>query len=576
MRYCHPMRNLTRLLLLVVVAASMSAPVPALASAADPGGTFTDDDGIVHEGYIEALAAVGVTKGCNPPLNSKFCPQRSVTRGEMAAFLVRALDLAGTSRDYFSDDNNSIFEDSINRVAAAGITSGCGNGKYCPHRALTRGEMASFLVRAYRYPGTSADFFIDDGNSVHEGDINALAASGITRGCNPPTNTKFCPTRVLTRAEMATLIARAQKLTPRTPPPRHDNVDIDVHVHPGTDIGDLAKDSPKGTVFMIHGTHYNQTIKPRDGQQFIGADDAVLDGKGRTDYAFDGSADDVVIRNLEIRNYDSNKQRGAIDADGGDWTVEGCDIHHNAAVGVRLSSGTPTVRFNRIHHNYQLGINVPHSVNGLIEGNEISYNNFEQDYNWGWEAGGSKFWSTTNLTVRGNWSHHNHGPGLWTDHDNIGLIYENNLIEDNFANGIFHEIGYDAIIRNNTIRRNGFGHDAWLWGAGIVIASSQNVEVYGNLVEDNYNGITMTQQNRGSGEYGPYVARNNYVHDNVIIDSGLTGAAEDIAGNKIYDDNNRFENNDYYGDVGWSWRAHTHSFSEWQDFGHDDTGSYTP
>ncbi len=372
-------------------------------------------------------------------------------------------------------------------------------------------------------------------------------------------------------------MGRAEKLVPMTPPPRFEDVDIDIHAYPGDDLGDLAQDSPEGTVFMIHGTHHRQTIKPRNGQQFIGANDAVLDGDNTTDYAFDGSADDVLLRNLEIRDYDSNKQRGAIDADGGDWTVEGCDIHHNAAVGVRLSSGTPTVRFNNIHHNYQLGINVPHSVNGLIENNEVAYNNFEQDYDWGFEAGGSKFWSTTNLTVRGNWTHHNHGPGFWTDHDNIGIIYENNLVEHNFANGLFHEIGYDGIIRNNTIRYNGFGHAQWLWGGGIVIASSQGVEIYGNYLEGNYNGITITQQDRGTGEYGEYLAQDNYVHDNVIVDSGLSGAAQDIGSQAIYEPgNNRWENNDYVGDVDWNWKAHTHSFSEWQDFGHDETGSYTP
>ncbi|MCP4965276.1 MAG: hypothetical protein GY926_08565 [bacterium] len=571
------MRTFSRLLIVAAVASATLVAIPA-AQAANPGGSFTDDDQNIHEGYIEAIAAAGITTGCNPPFNSEYCPNRVVTRGQMAAFLVRALDLTSDGgKDWFTDDGDSIFESDINKLAAAGVTSGCGDGKFCPDRSLTRAEMASFLVRGYGYPSTSTDSFVDDESSIHEDAINRLRKAGVTAGCNPPVNSRYCPNSLLRRDEMATLIGRAEKLVPMNPPPRFEEVDIDKHVYPGDDIGDLAKDSPEGTVFMIHGTHNRQTIKPRDGQQFIGANDAVLDGNDTTDYAFDGSADDVLLRNLEIRNYDSNKQRGAIDADGGDWTVEGCDIHHNAAVGVRLSSGTPTVRFNNIHHNYQLGINVPHSVNGLIENNEVAYNNFEQDYNWGFEAGGSKFWSTTNLTVRGNWTHHNHGPGFWTDHDNIGIIYENNLVEHNFANGLFHEIGYDGIIRNNTIRYNGFGHAQWLWGGGIVIASSQGVEIYGNYLEGNHNGITITQQDRGSGEYGKYLAQNNYVHDNVIVDSGLSGAAQDIGSQAIYEPgNNRWENNDYVGDVDWNWEAHTHSFSGWQDIGHDTTGSYTP
>lgn len=573
------MRTLSRLLVVAAVAASSLILIPAANAdnAGTPGGTFVDDDRNIHEGFIEAIAATGITRGCNPPLNSRYCPGGTVTRGQMAAFLVRALGLTNSGgKDWFNDDNDSVFESDINKLAAANITSGCGGGGFCPDRRLTRGEMAAFLARAYKYPGGAPDAFVDDDSSIHEDSINRIREAGVTSGCNPPANTRFCPNAQLKRDEMASLIGRAARLSPLTPPPRGGDVAIDIHAYPGDNLGNLAKNNPEGTVFMIHGTHHRQTIKPRNGQQFIGADDGVLDGDNKTDYAFDGSATNVVIRNLEIRDYDSNKQRGAIDADAGNWTVEGNDIHHNAALGVRLSSGTPTVRYNKIHHNYQLGINVPHSVNGLIEGNEISYNNFENDYNWGFEAGGSKFWSTTDLTVRGNWSHHNQGPGLWSDHDNIGIIYENNLVEDNYANGIFHEIGYAGIIRNNTLRRNGFGHDAWLWGGGIVLASSQNVEIYGNHVEDNYNGITITQQDRGSGEFGSYTAKNNYVHDNVVIDSGLVGAGQDIGSNAIYESgNNRFEDNNYLGDVVFQWRAHTHSFSEWQDFGHDKNGSYT-
>jgi uncharacterized protein YbjT (DUF2867 family) len=58
-----------------------------------PGGTFVDDDGSVHEGSIEAIATEGITRGCNPPANDQFCPDDPVTRGQMAAFLVRALGL---------------------------------------------------------------------------------------------------------------------------------------------------------------------------------------------------------------------------------------------------------------------------------------------------------------------------------------------------------------------------------------------------------------------------------------------------------------------------------------------------
>ncbi|HEY6629617.1 MAG TPA: S-layer homology domain-containing protein, partial [Acidimicrobiia bacterium] len=54
-------------------------------------GTFYDDDDSVFEKAIERLAASGITQGCNPPANDRFCPEDSVTRGQMATFLKRAL-----------------------------------------------------------------------------------------------------------------------------------------------------------------------------------------------------------------------------------------------------------------------------------------------------------------------------------------------------------------------------------------------------------------------------------------------------------------------------------------------------
>lgn len=566
------MKASLRAIPVLLIAVAVLVPATA-ATALPPGGTFNDDDGNIHEGYIEAIAADGITSGCNPPKNDRFCPDRAVTRGEMAAFLVRALGLRSDGgRDWFSDDNNSPFEDSINRLAAAGITNGCDTSdrQFCPNDTITREQMAAFLVRAYDLRGsTSGNPFSDDNNSIFEESIEILRANDVTKGCNPPSNTKFCPTSPVRRDEMATFLGRASGLTPNTPPPRVDVGDVDVHIYPGDDINDIVRDHGSGTIFMIHGEHHGHEVAPRDYQVFIG-DDAVMDGDGWAEAAFESDAKGVQIYNIEIRDYDTHDWRGAVSSAGGSWLVENCEIHHNRTAGIWLQQGSPVVRNNYVHHNGRSGINIGYSKNGLVEGNEIAYNNYEAEWNWGTEAGGGKMWTNDGLVLRGNYSHHNHGPGLWSDHDNINIVYENNLIEDNYANGIMHEIGYDAVIRNNVIRRNGFGHDAWLWGAGIVIASSQNVEIYGNTIADNYNGIGMTQQNRGSGAYGEYLLRNNYAHNNTIIDSGLTGAAQDIGSNAIYSANIRFEGNSYQGDVGWHWMNGEVSWSRWQSYGHDD------
>ena len=179
---------------------------------ADDSGRFIDDDLSVHESDISELAAAGITKGCNPPLNSLFCPDGLVTRGQMAAFLVRALSLEMSSVDAFSDDGGSAFEGDINALAAAGITKGCNpplNSLFCPDGLVTRGQMAAFLVRALSLEMSSVDAFSDAGGSAFEGDINALAAAGITKGCNPPANSLFCPGDPVTRAQMASFLIRA-------------------------------------------------------------------------------------------------------------------------------------------------------------------------------------------------------------------------------------------------------------------------------------------------------------------------------------------------------------------------------
>jgi len=202
----------------------------AVAFGLPPGGTFIDDDGNLHEGNIEAIAAEGVTSGCNPPANDRYCPATTVTRGQMAAFLVRAVDLPATAIDSYHDDDASVFENDINRLAAAEITKGCNppaNDHFCPDSKVTRGQMAAFLVRAFAYTDDGGgNRFIDDNGSVFESDIDKLRTAGVTAGCNPPTNDRYCPTDDVRRDQMASLLARALDLDPIVPPPRETNCPV--------------------------------------------------------------------------------------------------------------------------------------------------------------------------------------------------------------------------------------------------------------------------------------------------------------------------------------------------------------
>lgn len=329
---------------------------------------FVDDDSSVHEADIDAIATAGITRGCNPPANDRFCPDRAVTRAELATFLVRSLELNGVqiptdAPDAFGDDDDSVHEAAIDVLAAMRITRGCqaaatggstrpvttpdgpspgpqlvdvrvgstggtdrlvfefdgpvpgydvryvdlpviadpsglpvdldgdraigirlaytsgvdlegdvtydgpdrfspgfermvevveagdfervvnwaigvddspgftvtvlddpdrilvelgpgSTASFCPEDPVTREQMAAFLVRAFRYPPADpfTDWFADDNDSQFEADIEALAAAGITLGCNPPFNDRFCPRDPVTRGQMASFLVRALDL----------------------------------------------------------------------------------------------------------------------------------------------------------------------------------------------------------------------------------------------------------------------------------------------------------------------------------------------------------------------------
>ena len=128
-----------------------------------------------------------------------------------------------TSTDAFVDDDGHVLEGAINRLAAAGITFGCNppaNNRFCPDDTVTRAQAAGFLARALSIPASSTNHFVDDNGHVLEGAINRIADRGITLGCNPPTNNRFCPNDGVTRAQMAGMLTRALGLTPMSPPPR--------------------------------------------------------------------------------------------------------------------------------------------------------------------------------------------------------------------------------------------------------------------------------------------------------------------------------------------------------------------
>ena len=206
-------RTVRRAVLCTVLVLLTAVGVVAPATAASrTSGLFADDDGDVHEASIEALAVAGITRGCGL---GRFCPDDPVTRGQMAAFIDRSVPLAGTATDWFVDDDDSIFEGSIDRLRAAAVTRGCNppaNDRFCPRDPITRGQLAVFLTTALGLSPSDRDWFVDDDASPFEASIQALRRAGVTKGCNPPANDRFCPDDPVTRGQMATFLARVLEL----------------------------------------------------------------------------------------------------------------------------------------------------------------------------------------------------------------------------------------------------------------------------------------------------------------------------------------------------------------------------
>ena len=179
-----------------------------------PGELAAVDDAGVHQPAVEALrrdvSGIFEGTGCEEGL----CPHDPLRRWEMAVWLVRFLDGTDPARQAvtrFDDVDAGVWwAPYTDRLAELGVTAGCATGplRFCPDKTVTRGEMATFLVRAFDLAAASPAGFSDTGGDTHSSSIDALAAAGVTAGCatNP---LRYCPSDSVTRAEMATFLQRA-------------------------------------------------------------------------------------------------------------------------------------------------------------------------------------------------------------------------------------------------------------------------------------------------------------------------------------------------------------------------------
>ncbi len=169
-----------------------------------------------HASAIDVMYRRGVTEGCgSDPL--RYCPDQAVTRAQMASFLARALDLGEPSESagFVDVGVGGPHASAIDVMYRRGVTEGCGSDplRYCPDQAVTRAQMASFLARALDLgePSESAGFVDVGVGGPHASAIDVMYRRGVTEGCGSDP-LRYCPDQAVTRAQMASFLARALDL----------------------------------------------------------------------------------------------------------------------------------------------------------------------------------------------------------------------------------------------------------------------------------------------------------------------------------------------------------------------------
>jgi hypothetical protein len=200
---------------------------PGSSAATLPGGFFADyvDVPQAHpfHGQILSVTRRGITAGCG---GGGYCPSAPVTRAQMAVFLLKAEHGSSYTPPacggvYADLACPSLFADWVERLAAENVTAGCGGGNYCPDAAVTRAQMAVFLLKiehgsGYAPPACTGDFADVACPSLFADWIEQLAAEGVTAGCG---GGLYCPDAAVTRRQMAVFLLKTKEGSGYAPPP---------------------------------------------------------------------------------------------------------------------------------------------------------------------------------------------------------------------------------------------------------------------------------------------------------------------------------------------------------------------
>jgi len=447
------------------------------------------------------------------------------------------------------------------------------------------GQTVQYTVQATDTNGSTISVNSGAVWSTSNSGLATISQSGVLTALATGTVTVRATYQGLT-AQFATTLASTTASSPYGPQSTITCPAGAVSITPGQSIQGVVNFYPGTTTFCLRaGVHYvTSSITPKTGNTFVGEYGAILDGSNwsttdTTQAAFrahNENIDYVTIRNLVIRKMPQKGIHTFYWLSPDHWTVENNEIT-GSHTGIQFADQS-MIRNNYIHHNYGNpsgatpaerggGYVGYYASNTILENNEIAYNGKEQ-----------KSMESTNVTFRNNFVHHNQGDGIWYDGGNPGALVEGNRVEDNAGNGIFYEASAGSIIRNNTIRRSG--------DTGVFVSTSQNAEIYGNALENNFRAITYFV-NCGAMVGRTIDLQNNWAHDNIIrvgaesgvFATGISYTADctpaQVATYHSGAKNLRFSHNTYYvPDVGgwyWLWNGMKQWFP-WQSLSQDVDG----
>lgn len=166
-----------------------------------------------HAAAIACAGGLGLVQGRG---DNRFDPGGVLTRGQLVTIVDRALAASGIELadgpSTFDDTAGSVHEAAIDRLAAAGIVLGTGDGRFDPQRPATRAQVATILDRASTaflipYPQQPLRSFTDVGDGPHAGAIGRLGHAEVIRGLAPD-GARFAPTTPIRRDQAASLLTR--------------------------------------------------------------------------------------------------------------------------------------------------------------------------------------------------------------------------------------------------------------------------------------------------------------------------------------------------------------------------------